>query len=140
MDGIRIDTGVKRLTVNDDPERVITFNPEDVLFVERFYELIKIFQQKEVEFQKRIDELTADEEKDSYGIPVNTPETLELVVEICDFLREQIDKVFGPGTSEAAFGEAQSLSMFEQFFAGIAPFIQSTRSEKAAKYQYKKGK
>ena len=140
MDSIRINTGVKRLVVNDDPARVIEFNPEDVLFVERFYELIKVFQQKEVEFQKRIEELKAQEEKDEYGIPVNTPETLGLVMEVCDFLRGQIDNVFGPGTSQAAFAETQSLGMFEQFFAGIAPFIQSSRTEKVAKYQYKKGR
>lgn len=140
MDSIRINTGVKRLVVNDDPARVIEFNPEDVLFVERFYELIKVFQQKEHEFQRRIEELKAKEEKDEYGIPLSTPESLGLVLEVCDFLRDQIDRVFGKGTSMAAFGEVQSLDMFEQFFAGVTPFIQSVRSEKVTKYQYKKGK
>jgi len=140
MDNIRIDTGVKRLMVNDDPTRVIEFNPEDVLFVERFYALVKTFQEKEIEFQNRIGELKAHEEKDEYGIPINTPETLQLAIDVCNFLREQIDKVFGPGTSQAAFADTQSLDMFEQFFAGITPYIQATRSNKVAKYQYKKGK
>ena len=138
MDNIRIDTGVRRLTINDDPERVIEFNPEDVLFVERFYALIKTFQEKEVEFQKRVDELSAEEEKDSYGVPVNTQEILEFVIEVCNFLREQIDNVFGPGTSMTVFADTQSLDMFEQFFNGIAPFVQTARTKKVAKYQYKK--
>lgn len=135
MDNLRIDAGVRRIMVNEDPARVIEFNPEDVLFVERFYALIKIFEEQEAKYQARVKELQAHEEKDQYGIPKNTEDTLQLVIEVCNFLREQIDRVFGPGTSQTAFGNTQALKMFEQFFSGIAPFIQSARVEKVAKYQ-----
>ncbi len=138
MDNIRINSGLKRIMINDDPNRVIEFNPEDVLFAERFYALIKVFQEQEVKFQERLEELQKNEEKDPYGIPVNTQETLDFVVEVCNFLREQVDKVFGAGTSETVFGETQSLGMFEQFFTGITPFVKSSRTEKVAKYTRKK--
>ena len=69
---------------------------------------------------------------------MNTQETLDFVVEVCNFLREQIDKVFGAGTSQTVFGETQSLEMFEQFFTGITPFIKSSRTEKVTKYTRKK--
>ena len=138
MENLQINTGVKRIIINDDPGRFIEFNPEDVLFAEKFYALIKVFEQQETKFQERLKQISANEEKDEYGIPLNTQETFDLAIEICNFLREQLDKVFGAGTSLTVFGETQSLSMFEQFFSGIAPFIQSSRVNKVAKYQAKK--
>ncbi len=138
MDNLRIDSGLKRIMINDDPNRFIEFNPNDVLFAEKFYALIKVFEEQEVKFQERIEQIQKNEEKDAYGIPVNTQETLDFVVEVCNFLREQIDKVFGAGTSQTVFGETQSLEMFEQFFTGITPFIKSSRTEKVTKYTRKK--
>ena len=104
MDNLRIDSGLKRIMINDDPNRFIEFNPNDVLFAEKFYALIKVFEEQEVKFQERIEQIQKNEEKDAYGIPVNTQETLDFVVEVCNFLREQIDKVFGAGTSQTVFG------------------------------------
>jgi hypothetical protein len=49
-------------------------------------------------------------------------------------MRGQIDVLFGEGTSQKAFGNALELGMFEQFFSGITPFVQTVRKEKIAKY------
>ena len=46
MDSLRLD-GVVRLAINDDPERVITFVPDDILFAERFYALLDALKEKE---------------------------------------------------------------------------------------------
>lgn len=138
MENLQINTGVKRIMINDDPGKFIEFNPEDVLFAERFYALIKVFEEQEAKFQARLKQISENEAKDEYGIPLNTQETFDLAIEICNFIREQLDKVFGAGTSATVFGETQSLDMFEQFFSGIAPFIQSSRANKVAKYQAKK--
>lgn len=138
MENLQINTGVKRIMINDDPGKFIEFNPEDVLFAERFYALIKVFEEQEAKFQTRLKQISENEAKDEYGIPLNTQETFDLAIEICNFLREQLDKVFGAGTSATVFGETQSLSMFEQFFSGIAPFIQNSRASKVTKYQMKK--
>ncbi len=135
MDSIRIDSGLKRIAVNGDEKRVIEFNPEDIVFVEKFYGLIKQFEAKEAEFQQRAEEIGAVEGVDELGIPVNTAESIRLALELCDYLRGQIDAVFGAGTSQKAFGEARTLNMFEQFFEGITPFIQGTRKEKMEKYR-----
>lgn len=134
MDSIKIDLGVKRIAINNDEKRVIEFNPQDIVFVERFYQLIKTFEAQEAEFQMRAKELEADTEKDEFGIPTNTPETLQLVSDLCDFLKEQIDLVFGSGASQTVFGDAKTMNMFEQFFSGITPFIQEARTEKVKKY------
>lgn len=138
MDSLRIDAGVIRITVNDDPNRVISFNPEDVLFAEKFYNLLQEFQEKQKEYEIRLNEIKAAEVLDETGIPKNLSDTLTVVEEICDFMRNKIDEVFGAGTSNVAFGEAKSLTMIEQFFQGIVPFIQAGRAQKLSKYERKK--
>lgn len=135
MDSIRIETGLKRICVNDDPNRVICFNPHDLNFTERFYSLIRTFEEKQGEYQQRAAELDDGRaDVDEHGIPRNVGAGLAFLREVCEFLRGQIDYVFGPGTAQAAFEDAMTLEMFEQFFAGITPFVQTVRSEKLAQY------
>ena len=62
------------------------------------------------------------------------PAGIALLHEACDFMRDEIDTVFGEGTSEKAFGEYRSLDMIEQFFTGITPYIQKARQKKTQKY------
>ena len=134
MDSLRIDTGVKKILINDGPE-FIEFNPNDVSFAERFYSLIQEFEVKLKDYQARSDEIDGNKELDGNGIPVNFEARIALMREVCEFIRGKIDHLFGDGTSQRVFGNALSLNMFEQFFTGITPFIQKARYEKVAKYQ-----
>jgi hypothetical protein len=135
VDTLRIDTGAVRLAINGDESRIIEFNPEDIVFVERFYSLIKEFESKEVEFRAKAEKLAENSELDEYGIPVNTGDNIKLVKELCDYLRTKIDHVFGQGTSAKVFENNQTLNMFEQFFTGITPFVQKARGQKLEKYR-----
>jgi len=72
-------------------------------------------------------------------VPNNFTKTIALATEICNYLREQIDKVFGEDTSQMVFGDVQSLYMFAQFIDGITPYIQEVRVEKISPYLDKKG-
>lgn len=135
MDSLRIDTGVIRLSINDDESRVIEFNPEDVVFVEKFYRLIKSFEEKEVEYRTRSEEIEKETGLDSYGMPVNTTKRIELMNDLCDYMRGQIDGVFGDGTSQTVFGDTKTLNMFEQFYSGLMPFVNKARSKKMDKYR-----
>ena len=133
MDSIRINTGEKRIAINDDPERVIVFNPGDIGFAERFYQLLQDFEAKQVEYQARAEDLD-NQALDERGIPSKIGESLALLREVCEFLKERIDHLFGAGTSSKVFGETMTLDMFEQFFTGIVPFVQTARSGKVARY------
>ena len=133
-DSIRIDTGVKRIMINDDPNRVIIFNPKDVIFAEKFYAMIAEFRGKQNDFIARAEALDAVEETDEFGLPINTGERIQLVREVCEWTRAKIDDVFGEGTSQRAFGDAISIPMFTQFFEGITPFIEEERSGQVQKY------
>ena len=134
MDSLRINTGEVRLAINDDPGRVISFNPEDLSFAERFYGLLGDFEAKEKEYQGRAAALQKDAEADDFGIPKNFGAALDLLHETCDFLRTKIDEVFGAGTSQTVFGDANTLDMFEQFFTGLTPYVQKSREKHVRKY------
>ena len=134
MDSIRIDTGIKHIAVNDDPNCVITFNPNDVAFAENFYQLMQDFQIKQVDYQTRADALSDQTALDQNNLPVNLPAGLALLREICEYMRERIDRLFGAGASQKAFGDTLDLNVFEQFFAGMTPIIQAARQEKTARY------
>jgi hypothetical protein len=117
------------------PVGELKFNPGNVGFVDRFYNLIGEFEVKEKEFQKRSRELDQNNEPGAYGIPKNTGEGLKLLNEICIYMREKIDYVFGEGTSQMVFGDYNNPNMFAQFFDGITPYIQKARNDKLAKYK-----
>lgn len=133
MDNIQIITGEKRVTINGDHDRVIVFNPTDALFAERFYALLSEMQKTLKDFKAKGEALTTSE-RDEDGMPVNMQEHISLQKYLCDYLREKIDKVFGDGTSQKAFGEVRNLDVYLQFFDGILPFFQQARSERVAMY------
>jgi hypothetical protein len=131
---------MKRVCINDDETRVIEFDPTDILFAERFYDLYKDMDAKNVELNIKKKQIDASAQtKDANGISTNIREGLDLVREVCDFMREKIDNVFGPGTSQKAFGEARSIEMIVQFLEGITPFIERSRGEKMKKYVKPRG-
>jgi hypothetical protein len=133
IDSIRIDTGVKRVLINDGPV-YIEFNPSDILFAERYYQLLKTFETKLLEYKARARVLDANTSTDVDGLPANIPEGFGMVKEASAFMRVEVDKLFGEGTSQKVFGDAVNLDMFDQFFNGLAPFISRAREEKVSKY------
>ena len=134
MPGLQIKSGEIVLSINDDPERVIRFNPHDVNFVERFYNLIAEFETRVTEFENRSKAIDENKEADANGLPLNVPERIQLMREACDYIRGKIDHLFGAGTSQTAFGDVLSLDGFVQFFEGITPHIQQARISKTEKY------
>jgi hypothetical protein len=140
MDSIRIDTGVKRLSINDDPKRVIEFNPYDVIFAEKFYALIADFEAKLAEYQERIAAVETVDETDEHGLPLNAGERIAIHKEVCEYVRERIDHLFGEGTSQTAFGDVLNMDVYAQFFEGVTPFIKGARARRIAKYAAPKAK
>jgi hypothetical protein len=133
---IRVDTGIKRVQINDGPD-FIEFNPSDVTFAERFYQVMQEFEVKKEEYLIRANEVDANKKIGPDGITTNLPEEIAIIRDICEFMRSEIDVLFGTGTSQKVFGSALAVGMFEQFFNGILPFIKVARSNKTAKYMPK---
>lgn len=127
-----------RLAVNGDPDRIISFNPKDVNFTQKFYLLLDFLEKKQVEYAeeaKSAEENTAVREVIANGEKIEIPSKIEnimaLVSRICDELNEEIDKIFGIGTSQILFEGAKVFNdennQYVQFFKGITPFINSAR-------------
>jgi hypothetical protein len=134
MQSIQINTGEIKLAINDDPNRVIVFNPADVMFAERFYKMAGTLEDTLTQYQRQMTELEKETGVDEKGIPVNADARMELVKEISTYCRGQIDELFGAGTSQKAFGDTLNVSVFAQFFEGITPFIKQARADKIQKY------
>lgn len=131
-------SNVVRIAINDDPARVIEFNPDDVGFVERCYALIDNVEAKENEIKEKLEAIRKDQTESSYGMPNSIRREVQLTAEMCRYMREQIDNVFGAGSSQTIFGDVNVPTMFGEFFTLIGPCISSARSGAVKKYTAKK--
>jgi hypothetical protein len=131
MDSIRIDTGVKRIQINDGPD-FIEFNPTEVNWGRKFEKL-------RVEVKNRLDELSLEisqiEENET-----NIEEISKLRDDVCVFVREKIDILFGTGTSQKVFGDIMSEYAIASFLEEITPFIQQGRRPLVQQYLPKKNR
>lgn len=132
---INITTGEKIVPIIRDGNVVgeLSFNPTDVLFAERFYALLGDMQKNLKEYKAQ-GEALKKAAKDEDGMPVNMQEHITLQRELCDYLREKVDKVFGDGSSQKVFGDNRNLEIYKQFFDGMMPFFQQARAERVAMY------
>jgi hypothetical protein len=123
VESIKIDTGEKRIAINNDPDRVIVFNPRDTLFMERFYKICQDIALKMAEYQKQ-------------GQPEGIEFQFTILQEANTFMRERIDYAFGVGTSYKCFEDTVSydFGMYSQFIDGIKSFIEPVRAEKIKQY------
>lgn len=140
MDTIKVGKQTLKIAINDDPSRVIEFNPNDILFVEKFYGLMRDFESKEQSYLERAEQLDENQMMDKSGVPANLDERLAYLREVCEFVHAGIDRVFGDGASKKIFQGQLDLSMIAEFFEGITPLIQKTRSDKINQHIYKPAK
>lgn len=133
MDELRIISSVK-LAINGDESRIIEFNPDDLLFTERYYAMYAEFREKRKELEAKADEFE-NSEVDENGIPLNSNEQIEFMKQTCKKVCERIDDVFGAGTSQKAFGDALDFEMIGQFFEGTSLYFNKTREGKVNKYR-----
>ena len=135
-----------RLLINDDPNRVITFNPKDVNFTQKFYSLLDFLEVKQKEYEEKAKAAEANtgiRKVEANGETIEIPSKIEnimhLVSDICDELNAEIDKIFGEGTSWVLFEGAKIFNdennQYIQFFEGITPFIGEARKDIKEKYK-----
>lgn len=123
MQNLNFEDGFKEFSINNDPNRIIRFNPSDFSIIERIktaYDEID----KATKIEDDID-LKAD------GTPVEElGKAAEIVKGINDTIKNQIDYIFNSPVSEMVFGKQSPLSMikgvplWERFMNTIAPVIQ----------------
>lgn len=136
MHNLNLNLGTKVVSINGDPQRTIEFNPQDTLFVEKFYLVYSEIQAKQEDLITRNEAIDTTPGED--GLPAGFKEQIALINETCAYMREKIDYLFGEGTSQTAFGNVMNMEAIAQFLEGVMPLIVGDRTEKVAKYAAKK--
>lgn len=129
MEKLQIHTGQIRLEIVDDSGEsrgIFKFNPDDTAVAKRIFSLSQTVDEKMAEYEAK-----AKDAKDSQT-------NVELLDETISYFRGVIDEIYGDGTSELLFGNAHSLSMFEDFFLGIMPYYKKASEQRVKKYSKKK--
>jgi hypothetical protein len=134
MENISLKQNVKRFMINDDPNNIFEFDPHDAGFADRFYKTIKEIDAKQVEYNQRADALAAQPEIGTDGLPANLGGSIDLVRELCEYMRGRIDYLFGAGSSQKLFGDALSLDAIGNFFNAMTPIFAAARGEKIESY------
>lgn len=123
MKNINMDDGLKEFSINNDPDRIIRFNPGDVGIIGRINIALK-------EIDKNTEGIGADIQTDSEGNPVSELKHASDVVEgLRKCICEQIDYIFNSPVSEVVFGSQSPLSsvdgvpLYERFLNAVIPVI-----------------
>jgi hypothetical protein len=147
MQNLNFDDGYKEFTINNDPSRVIRFNPADFSIVER----IKVAYD-EIDKVTQLDE---DIELKADGSPAEElVKAAEIVTGINNRIKEMIDYIFNSPVSDKVFGKQSPLSIvkgrpiWQEFLECLEPVIKAEikkaqeesrkRIEKYTKQVYRK--
>jgi len=140
-DTLNINTGEKHLAVSVDGVngREITFNPNDVRFMEHLHRFYQLTMQKAREWEEKqagVEEEIASVSTDKNGIPETLKPAIKPIEEMNAFMREQIDELFGEGTANAVFGDTvyRNPAVYVQLVEGIKGYIQPVREKKTSQY------
>ena len=124
MQSIKFDDGYKEFMINDDPDKVIRFDPTDFAIISRFNETRK-------NIKSEMDLLDEDVNIDNSGEPVDELESAaEAVSRVSNFIKEQVDYIFDSPVSDMVFGNKSPLAMvkgvplFERFIVAAQSVIE----------------
>ena len=143
MQNLIIDDGLKEFTINNDPDKVIRFNPADINLLDRFDKAYKSIEEE----HKKIEE---DIELEVDGKPVEEQEDYEQALEVIrrlnQFIKDQIDYIFDSEVSDVIFGNQSPMStvkgspFFERVFDAIEPILKKeiTAERKASEKRMSK--
>jgi hypothetical protein len=134
LQSIHIDSGVKRIAINDDPNRVIEFNPHDTIFAEKLYRTYTKMAGLEKAYSERAAALTESIETDDLDVPTDFEPFVQLRKEMLDVIVQEIDNLFGAGTSDLVFQGDITDYTVTQFLEGMIQYIMPERAEAMRQY------
>lgn len=128
MAGIRVNTGAKRIEVNDNGD-YITLNFGDHDFPNRFFsmldkvqEIAKKAEEKEQEIRSSYADGSMEQQRAIFSFD-------------CELHREiaaQVDGVFGPDTCKKVFGDiVPGIELYDDFFNQLMPYFEQFGKERA---------
>lgn len=128
MDRIRVNTGEKKIEVNDNGD-FITINFSDHDFLARFFSMLD-----------RVEALAKDAEPKEAEIRANLLDDNTSLIralsaldnEIHRAIMAEVDGLFGPDTCKKIFGDiVPGIELYDDFFNQLQPYIQQFGEERA---------
>ena len=120
---INFDDGTKKIELNGDSNKVLTWNPTDINFVDRYLFFIDWVQNEYIEKVEKLSTSLKSIEDYKVGTTIALGEEFNV----------ELDKVFGEGTSKIAFGNMNPISpisngkfLFDNFISALDPVIQES--------------
>lgn len=134
MDKLRVDSGIKKIEVNDNGD-YISIPISDTTFYERFGTLIKNFEQKQVEIEQKSAALS-EKHKDKEEFDADAIiDVTSLYAEICRYTCAELDNLFGGGCCRKVFVgiENPGIELIGDFFEQITPLLNQYAKERNQK-------
>lgn len=148
---INFDEGLTKLTINDDPDRVIYVNLTD-------YNIITRFDEAQEKIDEKMKEYNDLEIKADGSAEADNEYATHAIKDITEFIEQQVDYIFNSKVSEAVFNGQSCLSsvggipLYARFMQAIIPMIEKEAAaerkqaaknikeyeKQAAKFQKKK--
>lgn len=116
---IRINSGTKKIEVNDQGEYILLPLSDDN-FVVQFYRLMD-------DIKVKSEDIAAETEQSDI-------KTVEKIVEMEKDVKRKVDELFGAETCRKVFGDIlPSMDLFVEFFGSIVPFLEEYKQARLAK-------
>lgn len=138
MDSIRIDSGAKRIEVNDNGDFIV-LNFGDHNFPNKFFSLLDRVQTTfngAEEKMRNAQKAYADGSVDQMRVAA------QMDLELHSEFAHEVDELFGPDTCKKVFGDiVPGIELIAEFFEALTPFFEDygkKRAEKLSKYSAKR--
>ncbi|NCE65403.1 hypothetical protein D1159_12650 [Pseudoflavonifractor sp. 524-17] len=128
MAGIRVNTGAKRIEVNDNGD-YITLNFGDQSFPDRFFTTMDKIQEFAKEADPQEKEIRAQHEAGSESL---NRALFALYKDVHLRISAEVDHLFGPDTCKKVFGDiVPGIELFDDFFTQLMPYFEEFSKERA---------
>lgn len=142
MDKLQIASGKKRIQITDENDKekgVLEFNPSEMVFIEKYQTLMIGFQEKSIIIEKLLEDIKSRIGKGNFDEGGDetrevSKSAFETIKELYDFFDNELNILFGEGTTAMLFSTPRDLGEYNQFLEGISPYIQEVRAKKVEKY------
>ncbi len=128
MAGIRVNTGAKKIEVNDNGYYIV-LNFSDTSFADRFFTMCDRVQKKADEAVPKAKEI---DEAYQPGSEEHARASAALYRALHEDIKAEVDGFFGPGTCKKVFGDiVPGIELYDDFFQQLMPYFEEYGKERA---------
>lgn len=137
IDSIRVDTGVKKIEVNDEGE-TISLNFADQSFPARYFAMVDEFKARQEAFEKEAAALDRAYEEQQLSEYERSRQVAVFSLKVHEFFKDRVDGLFGEGTCRKVFGDiVPSVDLYVDFINQLAPYFEKYSKERQKKLMQK---